>query len=334
MHKGKGLATRPPSLFRARQRLDGFTLVELLVVIAIIGILVALLLPAVQSARESARRMDCINRLRQLGIAAHNHHDAKGFFPGHGDALTGLSSQARLLPYMEEKGVLDLVNQTIHWRQQTQEVKNTPLPFLKCPSQDEMQFTDILASNTFRDSPLRCHYHAIHGAKPSRCATNNRVTLDYPDNTYTIENCTMNPQDDGGMATNGVMYYESNTRIKDITDGTSHTMMYGELSWDAGIDMTWLAADDIGGPYVWSFNGKNIFNPINSAAFTPTWVEHDAGQGTVPFHDVSLGSKHPGGCNVLMSDGSARFLNENIDLLRVYKPLASRESGETFDQTF
>src|SRR3989304_4434500 len=93
----------------------GFTLVELLVVIAIIGILVALLLPAIQAAREAARRSDCINRIRQLVLAAHNYESARGKFPSHGDVAYvdanprgGLSALARLLPYMEEQAVQNL----------------------------------------------------------------------------------------------------------------------------------------------------------------------------------------------------------------------------------
>jgi prepilin-type processing-associated H-X9-DG protein len=273
-----------------------------------------------------------------MGIAAHNFHDSMKHLPRHGDQTTGLSSQALLLPYMENQDVLNLVNPKIHWRAQTLQTKRTPLPFLKCPSQNPMEFTDVLASATSppwgEDSPLRCHYAAIYGAKPGDCGRGGSIDgLEYPENTYTIVNCDMSPQSDGGMATNGVLFYESDIAFKDITDGSSKTMMYGELSWDAGINMTWLAADDIGGAFVWVFNGKNIMNPINSAAFTPTWEEHDAGLGTVPIHDVSLGSKHPGGCHVLMADGSANFLSETVELA-VYKAMASRRSDEVYQSPF
>ncbi len=326
----------------------GFTLVELLVVIAIIGILVALLLPAIQAAREAARRTDCLNRLKQMGIAAHNFHDSTKHLPHHGGGklrptpanpnptgTTGLSSQAQLLPYMEDAAVLNLVNQSVHWRNQTIEVKTTPLPFLKCPSQNPLEYTDILASGRYEDSPLRCHYFAIFGAKPESCAAPGDPRVPYPDNTYTMITCSVAgtglPNNNGGIASNGAMFWESDLPFKRITDGLSHTMMYGECSWDAGINMTWLAASDFAIPAnnVWIFNGKQIVWPINSAAFPPTWGPTPP--ATVNYHDVSLGSKHPGGCHVLMCDGSASFVSETIELATL-KAMASRASEELFDR--
>ncbi len=315
----------------------GFTLVELLVVIAIIGVLVALLLPAVQAAREAARRTDCNNRLHQLGVAAHNYHAAMKHFPPHGDKLTGLSSQAHLLPYMEQQSLLNLVDQKVHWRRQSFATKNTPLPFLKCPSQEPIEYTDVAASNRFEDSPLRCHYMGNMGAKPTKCP-NPRLALDYPESTYTIENCTQDPDTDGGMATNGVLYVESNVSFKDIIDGSSNTIMYGELSWDAGLNMTWLCGNDVdflAGQQnvplerymIWTYNAKNVAQPINSAPYIPTWDDRPS---TFALHDVSFGSRHPGGCHMMMADASVHFLQENIDLEGVYKPMASRASEETY----
>jgi prepilin-type N-terminal cleavage/methylation domain-containing protein len=323
----------------------GFTLVELLVVIAIIGVLVALLLPAIQAAREAARRTDCLNRLRQLGQAAHNYVSARGELPPHGDRFTGLSSQARLLPYMEQQQLLNLVNQKVHWRDQTQAVKETPLPFLKCPSQDPMEFTDVLASGPagFRDTPLRCHFMANMGAKPSICPSPLGGST-YPENTYTMLNCTQNPDTDGGMATNGLLYVESKVSFNDITDGSSNTLLYGEVSWNIGIQMTWLAANDPGVSSmtlaeikalpverisVWTYNAKNMAQPMSTAPYIPTWDDRPS-----PFalHDTSYGSKHVGGCHMLMGDGSAGFWQENVDLKGVLKPMASRASEDVYQK--
>lgn len=328
----------------------GFTLVELLVVIAIIGILVALLLPAIQAAREAARRTDCINRMHNMGIAAHNFHDSKRHLPHHGggklkatartptpvvDGMSGISSQAQLLPYMEDAAVANLVDVGAHWRDQDISVKRTPLPFFKCPSQNTLEWTDILASGQ-EESPLRCHYFAIFGAKPDSCGRGTGpdaiATLPDPQNTYTIVRCVATgtglPNEGGGMATNGVLYVNSDLPFQRITDGLSHTIMYGECSWDAGINMTWLAANDNLGTVEdgdWIFNARNIANGINSFAFPNTWALQP--QTTVNYMDVSLGSKHPGGCNVLMCDGSVSFLSESIELA-VLKAMGSRASGE------
>jgi prepilin-type N-terminal cleavage/methylation domain-containing protein len=321
-----------------RPATHGFTLVELLVVIAIIGVLVALLLPAIQAAREAARRTDCLNRLRQLGQAAHNYHSARGRLPSHGDRLTGLSSQARLLPYMEGQNLLNLVNQEVHWRLQSVTTKNTPLPFLKCPSQEPMQYTDVAASGTFTDSLLRCHYMANMGAKPVPC-DNPFSPLGYPENTWTMINCIANPDTDGGIATNGAMFFESKVSIKDMLDGSSNTILYGELSWDAGLDMTWLCANDQVDPAnpfsttwrIWSYNAKNVAQPINSAPYIPTWADRPS---AFALHDVSFGSKHVGGCHILMADASGNFLQENVDLKGVLKPMASRDSEENYQRPF
>jgi len=244
-----------------------------------------------------------------------------------------------LLPYMEDEAVVNLVDQSKHWRNQTLEVKRTPLPFLKCPSQEAVEWTDELVSATSppwgADSTLRNHYFAIFGAKPSESGRGGSIeNLDYPENTYTIDHWTIDPTQAGGRATNGTLYFESNIPFRRIVDGTSKTMLYGEVSWDAGINMTWLASEDLfNETNLWIFNGKQIMYPINSEAFPRTWEEFDSGQVTVCYHDVSLGSKHPGGCHVLMCDGSTHFLSEDIELATL-KAMASRTSEEVFPSPF
>jgi hypothetical protein len=201
-----------------------------------------------------------------------------------------------------------------------------------------MECTDVYTSSPgplwCEQCLLRLHYFASYGAKPEVCGGAFASTrLPYPDNTYTIVDCVdEDPTDDGGMATNGVLYYDSDIPIRRITDGTSHTILYGECSWDAGINFGWLASDDIGVPYDWVFNGRNMANPINSAAFPENWSLHPA-LTTVSIHDVSFGSKHPGGCNFLLCDDSVQFVSEDSDLA-VLKAMASRTSEEVFEAPY
>ncbi|HMO86107.1 MAG TPA: DUF1559 domain-containing protein, partial [Lacipirellulaceae bacterium] len=153
----------------------GFTLVELLVVIAIIGVLVALLLPAIQAAREAARRSDCINRIRQIALAAHNYESAKRKVPPHvevplneGVETTGLGVQARLLPYMEQQSVQNLVDQNQHWRAGRNAIAlRTPLPFLRCPSGRTIEINTMQFNpNLEEENSLRAHYVGNMGARP------------------------------------------------------------------------------------------------------------------------------------------------------------------------
>jgi len=118
-----------------------------------------------------------------------------------------------------------------------------------------------------------------------------------------------------------------------VTDGTSKTFMFAECSWVIGIQKPWIVgavtwATDANGAYGWVNNAKNIYHPINSKVFTAdpkssNWAP------IVNTTNVSMGSMHPGGMNALMCDASTRFVSESIDLVNVYRPLASRASSET-----
>ncbi len=326
-----------------------FTLVELLVVIAIIGILVALLLPAIQAAREAARRTDCLSRLRQLGIASHNYHDVHGRLPPHGGWITrdppranGLSSQAYLTPYMEQEELLGLVNIAEHWRHSSNaRALTTPLPFLRCPSQSRFEPVEVSTgtagqplSGTVEESNLGIHYVGNMGAKVACTPPGGGLgggTWNWPESTYTKHSCSENPVDSGGTQNNGVVFPNSNITFAKVTDGTSHTMLYGELSWDVGARKPWLVGStSLDDPHGWVYNAKNIRHPMNTAAFQDPYPTRT----NYPLTDVSLGSKHPGGINVLMTDGSANFLHEDVDLAGVYRRMASRASEDGYDSPF
>jgi prepilin-type processing-associated H-X9-DG protein len=327
-------------------------LVELLVVIAIIGILVALLLPAIQAARESARRTDCINRIRQLALAAHGYHNVYGVLPPHGDLPPALSSQALLTPYMENQQLQDLVDPMKHWRDNANKVAlNTPLTFLRCPSAPLLQWTGINArdTGTVVESDLRCHFVGNMGARAG-CAPpaggRGGASWSWPESTYNPQiSCSDSLTSSGGVSGNGVFFANSNMRFARITDGLSHTVMYGEMSWwvDRRASATstianepWIvgstsrpgeAGEGGGNGYVQ--NAKNIRYPINDK-----WFVNEDSTLNVTLTDTSLGSYHPGGTNVAMCDGSADFLSDDVDLEDVYRRMASRASEDNFPSPF
>ena len=288
---------------RKRRSLHGFTLVELLVVIAIIGVLVALLLPAVQAAREAARRADCQNRLRQAALACQNHLDARRHFPSASlDGKIGayyldvpaISWIAQVLPYMEDEKVLDLVDENNRWQDPENDLaESTPLPQFQCPSTGTAMKTvvDHPSPATVEGSPLRAHYVAIMGAKHS-CPLS---ATTWPESTYTMEACEPewfpNPSGrSGGLASNGLMYRHSKVGAKKVTDGMSKTMLIGELSWiQSGHIRTWIVGlSHNESSYI--YNAENIAWPMRTA-----YVDTVATEALYKLNDTSLGSEHPGG---------------------------------------
>jgi prepilin-type N-terminal cleavage/methylation domain-containing protein/prepilin-type processing-associated H-X9-DG protein len=341
-----------------------FTLVELLVVIAIIGILVALLLPAIQAAREAARRSDCINRLRQIVLAAHNYETSQKKLPSHGDVTIvndihrgALSSQARILPYMENQDVIGLVAQEYHWRDpQNQNALRTPLTFLRCPSGKQIETTLMnLNPNVPQENNLRCHYAGNMGARPGPTKRNDGSLMveqacappggsrssgggwAWPESTYLQKGCGPRAGGSGGTAINGVIFPLSELDFADISDGTSHTIMYGEMSWDVGPQAPWLVGStskDAGNAESSShgvvFNTKTVRWGINARKSAEPDASPDVpGVEYVPLTEESYGSNHPGGANVGMSDGSAGFVRDDVEV-DVLRRMASRKSEDVY----
>jgi prepilin-type N-terminal cleavage/methylation domain-containing protein len=299
----------------------GFTLVELLVVIAIIGVLVALLLPAVQAAREAARRTSCSNKIRQATLATILFQDSRRHFPSAANHPNdhGASYVALILPFFEEENVRNLLDFNFEWEDPVNKVgRETPLPLLKCPSQvdPEMIYTHLPSEpSVYELSDLGVHFTAVMGAKDdSNCPSQGKYSLLCAGSGST-----------GHIANNGIMYGDGadkpcRTRIKEITDGLSKTFLFGEQSWDAGYHRTWIVGRQ--GNYIYS--GNNLAHTINTGARKPP-----AGSFAiqVPANDTSFGSNHPGGVHFSHADGSVRFVTENTGLA-ILQAFASRATGE------
>jgi prepilin-type N-terminal cleavage/methylation domain-containing protein/prepilin-type processing-associated H-X9-DG protein len=309
--------------FRRRRR--GFTLVELLVVIAIIGVLVALLLPAVQAAREAARRMRCQNNLKQIGLAVHNFSDVTGELPRSFKPETGLSWHVNILSFLEQQALYNNFDTTTVTNSHTSPQRNDPngltiVNAYQCPScvvkrqlfnppNNTNGPTDLIPANTGQPAAVP-HYYGINGPRGAG----------YPNGTATHEGVT--------AGTSGMFQRDPPIRLAMVTDGTSNTMMIAEMSWISTIYgtrfRTWVRGGDeyagvVAGKPAFVVSGRNITNAINSI-FTANLI--------VPYNDVPFGSMHPGGMNACLGDGSVRFVNQNISMI-TYRALASRDQGES-----
>jgi len=313
-------------------RRSAFTLVELLVVIAIVGILIALLLPAVQSTRESSRRAACSNKLRQLALAMHSHHSARGHFPPGGvtkntvaysstNCLNGSTANdggppwsVLILPYAGDQPRYDsyLIDQPFAPLSDSASAANVSRQFktnanFQCPS-DKNSRSDACNTNYFA-----CQ----GGGTPGQAACTTQSTRRFYDN--------------------GIFFNNSKIRTKDILDGTSHVALIGETKYAAHQD--WTAATRTthppnGRPHMswdsslrpWTDFSMPLglcatTNGINSSFRDPAVQEDYAGPTS------TFGSNHRGGAMFATADGATVFVSESIDLA-LYRRFGQRSSGQ------
>ncbi|TWT34669.1 DUF1559 domain-containing protein [Blastopirellula retiformator] len=300
----------PTSTNAARRRWRGFTLVELLVVIAIIGVLIALLLPAVQQARDAARRMSCTNNLKQLALALHNYHDTFGSFPPSGiDGGKSHGMWIRLAPFYEQSAIYDQYNFTGTWRDNLPLCSESSMDALHCPSGSTVITT--LASE--QPCPTT-HYFGNSGPIGLNATTNAN---------YARDTSRENVSSFGEVADEGVFKLRSNLGLRDVTDGSSNTILVGELSWNK---YPFYRAWNRG--LHWTSNGlymattKNHRYPINIGIKTPSF--------TMVANNGGYGSQHPGGANFATADGAVKFFPATIEM-ETYLALASRAGGEVVE---
>jgi prepilin-type N-terminal cleavage/methylation domain-containing protein/prepilin-type processing-associated H-X9-DG protein len=287
----------------------GFTLIELLVVIAVIGVLIALLLPAVQAAREAARRTQCVNNLKQLGLAIQGYLDTHGVMPlgsfklpppAGGDPCKGGHEAGvfiAILPFLEQGRLFNAFNSGVHYETAPNSTVNgTGLSVLWCPSDGMVSQAD---SKHFGWPVRFCSYMGSAGTWNSP-----------PENRGPT--CTLQSFQALLGQANGVLFYYSSVRIAGVTDGTSNTFLCGEHAYgkNPAIELP---------DWNWWFSGNygdTMFTtlfPINPLGKIP-----DIPNQTLYGIDINpsiqaASSYHPGGAHFAFCDGSARFLKETID---------------------
>ncbi len=325
----------------------GFTLIELLVVVAIIGILIALILPAVQHAREAARRMSCKNNLKQLGLAMHNYHDSYRTFPA-GSITRGpdvyATANTMLLPHLELSSLRNLYNNNVPWDKQSPKVATTVIPVFICPSNSGRTTGGSLVVDTvFPDAPVGdtfavTTYLYCKGVSDAWCS---------PPGIRPIRQNGMFNSSHGNWA----------SRIADITDGSSQTIAMGEgatgspwvlchgagctiptaipaeQAWLVGGVTTTLTASN--GILATSIFGCTVDplnkNPVTDASIdVPTATDCRSSFNGGRHSTSNFRSSHLGGGNFLFGDGSVRFVGENIDR-SIYRGLSTIAGGEVID---
>lgn len=345
----------------------GFTLVELLVVISIIGILVALLLPAIQAAREAARRTECQNHMKQIGLSLQNFVSAKGTFPTGGDEINpilsnyltngvpngpekqGLGWGYQLLPYLEQQNLYDITN--------TDQLKSTVVEMYFCASRGRINLARIIQSNSpfgvvlsdyasatpcgyldYRQlTPIGPPYLAVNQTNARTaifgCTNGTTCILKVPDDETYLGVIVRTPWIFDATPTprfaNNVPYP---TEMKQITDGTSNTMVISEKLnrpdfYDGAlIPPAW--SDDRGWSDGWDPDTvrSTCFQPMEDSLNIPLSVIPQNAQADVP----SFGSAHPGAMNSVFADGAVHSIRYEVDPI-VFDRIGNREDAQLVD---
>ena len=289
-----------------------FTLVELLVVIAIVGALVALLLPAVQAAREASRRTQCKNNLHQQALALQQHVAQFKSFPNGstimppGDEYTfGLSWHVFLLPFLEQGALYQRINPALGPGGQDQSAQYEVAPVYQCPSYHRAD-----ALGTLRHA----NYAGISGAGREG------FVRDLDDNVC------------GDLYVDGILFPGSSVTASQIEDGTSNTAVIGERSY-------WLVVSWLNGAYwagspeseMCTTSTKNLRWPVNASHEAYGYFRGDhsapAVRRTMLDNDLVFGSDHPSGAQFAFADGSVHWLADDLDF-EIYQRMATRNGRE------
>ena len=293
-----------------------FTLIEVLVVIAIIGILVGLILPAVQAAREAARRLSCVNNLKQIGLAIHQHVESRGQFPGGFGDPYNASYIMQILPYMEQSPLYNSINIDASADafslgvQENFTVYMTRLPAFLCPSDASRKTIDVssatsYAANAGSDAITGEGVFIRHGLRPSD-------VTDGQSQTAAVAEWIVGP---GGRNSrlesiyDFGMFYQIDSRRSFAQLCNTLVPNRSQLSVIPNKGVLWIE----GGL------GRSQYNhvlPPNSPSCND-----------LAWHGITAGSRHPGGMNSLKLDGSVRFVRETIDP-DVWYSLGTRSGGE------
>lgn len=331
------------------KRHHGFTLVELLVVIAIIGILIGLLLPAVQQVRESARRAACLNRLRQIGIATINFHDAFGAFPPgrlypHPDQLSGPGAGlrygtqpswlVRILPQIEQQNLYDLWDLSLPYESQNDLAKTQPIESFICPSRRTLDNAQAPSSTQQLSVTAPCGCGGV-----ATVTVQGGATGDYAGNHGDTSPGSVGTDTDFYWGGNGTgVIISSRVRIPDnkdfsqdlqwidkigfgdVFDGTSNTFLAGELH----VKQEQLNTVPFNGPI---FNGEDLsaFCRVGGIGVP---LASGANYESGPI--LGFGSWHPDICNFVNVDGSTHSKSNSMDTLTLAK-FCHRSDGEVIE---